>query len=546
MDDLTQNMKNTEYKPLEGMCFKLRDIEYMKNKTQEWSLRLQFIESHLILIAASGQGWLNIDGRFNELRQGSAYLCAPGQLVEAFVHSFDERGFYHLKFDIIRDEASLNPNEQAVRQHNSFPVKGEVVVLSPVSINELCETIAKCWQHEDYLKRFRSQILFQEMLHTILQDSLLVQETDSEAALDSTKNYIEQHYQQELTIEQLAKVAGMSSRHFMRLFKKRYGFSAIDYLAIYRIEQAQQLMRMNGHYRLRDIARHVGYHDDIYFRRKFKQITGTPPAAFMKNSRQKIAAYHFPSIGQLIALQVTPCAAPAAHPWTDYYRRKYETDSVLPLSTGHETKLKELRLLHPDFIIGIDSLTSPEEKAELQKIAPAYFVPWVGNDWRTHLRLLAQFLNKTAAAEIWLAHYERKARFVREQIEHNVQSDRLLILRITGEHYNVLGSHSLGTVFYDDLHIVPAHGVDLMKPDQQVMPTDLNRFEANRLLIIVDQDAQSQSSWHTLMNAEPWRNLNAVRDGRVDFLPSYLWVEYTAFTHDLMLDEALKLWRDRT
>ena len=55
--------------------------------------------------------------------------------------------------------------------------------------------------------------------------------TDSDAALEYVKLYIEQHYQEELTIEHLAKVAGISSRHFMRLFKKRYGCSAIEYLA---------------------------------------------------------------------------------------------------------------------------------------------------------------------------------------------------------------------------------------------------------------------------------------------------------------------------
>ncbi|NEW05860.1 AraC family transcriptional regulator [Paenibacillus sp. SYP-B3998] len=545
MIEIDRNIENTTYISLEDMWFKLREISHIKNNLNEWEIRLQFIESHMLIVAASGQGWITVDGQFIELREGSVYVCTPGQLIEAAAYSFDERGFYHLRFDVIGDVESSNNPIQIVKRDSRFPVKGEVIVSSPVSVNALCETICDCFQGEDRLKRFRSQILFQEVLYNILQDALLVQGNDLEAVLEGVKAYIEQHYQQELTIEHLAKVAGISSRHFMRLFKKRYGRSAIDYLTVFRIKQAQQLMRTGGEYRLQDIARHVGYQDDIYFRRKFKQISGIPPATFMRNNRQKIVAYHMFNIGQLIPLQITPCAAPADHPWTDYYQRKYQTDSVLPLSSDDLIKREELRLADPDFIIGIDILVSAEEQAKIKEIAPTFFVPWMENDWRKHLRLIAQFLDKTTVAETWLENYERKARFVSEQVKYTVKDDSLLILRITGDRYNVLGCRSLDTVFYDDLHIVPARGVDRMKPDQQVTPAQLADFDADRLLLILDEDALSKSSWQTLMHSEPWRGLKAVRNGRVDFLPPYPWVEYTAFTHELILDEALKLWRNR-
>ncbi|BBI31009.1 AraC family transcriptional regulator [Cohnella abietis] len=546
MHNPEKDSKTTEYISLESMCFKLREIEHINNTVTEWGLRLQFIESHILIIAGSGQGWLTVDGRFIELRQGSAYICTPGQLIETSAHSFDERGLYYLRFDVIEDTGLSVDDRPIVKRDSQFPVKDEVIVSSPVSVNALCETICHNLQNEDRLERFRSQILFHELLHTILHDALLVQGNDSERALEYVKAYIEQHYQEELTIEHLAKVAGLSSRHFMRLFKKRFAYSAIDYLTAYRIEQAQQLMRTGGEHRLRDIARHVGYHDDIYFRRKFKQVSGIPPAAFMKYSRKKVVAYHPSNIGQLIALQVTPCAAPADHPWTGYYQRKYHTNSVLALSSNDSIKREELRLAHPDFIVGIDCLVSAEEQAALREIAPTFLVPWLENDWRVHLRSISQFLDQTAAAEIWIDKYERKARFVREQVRYTIKDDSLLILRISGDRYHVLGNRSLGTVFYDDLQVVPTQGVDLMKTDQQITPVQLTALDADRLLLIVDQDALSQSHWHTLMHSELWRDLKAFRNRRVDFLPSYPWIEYTAFTHDLMLNEALKLWRDRT
>ncbi|SDX71227.1 helix-turn-helix domain-containing protein [Paenibacillus sp. CF384] len=536
---------NDVYASLEGLLCKLRDITHRKQHRNEWELKLQFIEKHMMLVMASGKGRLHIDGYSLELRQGSVYVLKPGQLIQATVHSLDERGFYELGFDVFSDELASSDSLQRVTRNSPFPVQGEVNVSSPVSLHIACRTIDEYMKSGEPLKRFRSQILFQELIETILGEALLVQEIGLEAALEYAKGYIEQHYRQELTIEHLAKLVGISSRHFMRLFKKRYGTGAIDYLTLYRIKQAQQLIRAGGQDRLRDIARHVGYQDDIYFRRKFRQVTGIPPAAFMKNSRKKIIAYHNANIGQLIALQITPCAAPAEHPWTDYYRRKYETDAVVPLSSIEWEKKEEIGHAAPDFIIGVDIHASIEEQNEMKAIAPAYFVPWMENDWRMHLRLIAQFLDMSAAAEVWLDNYDRRARFVREAVRDTVKEDRLLILRITGEHCTVLAERSLATVFYDDLQLMPAHGVDRMKPDEQVNPSQLAAFAADRILLVVDEDSLSQSTWKTIANSEDWNRLEAVVGNRVAFIPAYPWIEYTAFTHEFVLEEALNIWRNR-
>ncbi|WP_042167817.1 helix-turn-helix domain-containing protein [Paenibacillus gorillae] len=213
--------KYDKYHSLDGMFFKLREMEFIKPHTKEWELRLQFIESHIILATTSGHGWLTIDGQFTELRQGHVYLCRSGQLIEAAAYSLDERGLYILRFDVIEDNPASDDTTTALKHKSLFPVQGEVILASPISVNALCENIFHSFQDEDPLKRFRTQISFHELLHTILQESLHEYDNDAEASLDHIKSYIEQHYHQDLTIEHLAKVAGVSSRHFMRLFKKR-------------------------------------------------------------------------------------------------------------------------------------------------------------------------------------------------------------------------------------------------------------------------------------------------------------------------------------
>lgn len=543
---INRNNENYKYSLLEHSSFKLRHIQHIKNTATDWELKLQFIESHLFIVAASGQGWLTLDGQYIEWQEGSVYICNPGQLIQAAAQSLDERGLYLLRFDIIKDyDSRTTDSVRPIQGELPFPIKEKIILSSPVSINALCENITKYLQSDDQLKQFRSQIYFQELLYHLFQDDLLVHENDPEEVLEYVKSYMEQHYQQELTIEHLAKIAGVSSRHFIRLFKKRYGCSAIEYLAVYRIDQAQKLMKMDGEYRLKDIASHVGYPDDIYFRRKFKQITGIPPATYIRNNKQKIAAYNPFNIGQLLPLEITPFAAPRDHPWTDYYKRKYGADLVLSLNSIEAVKREELLLANPDYIIGIDNMVSTEEQAWIKQIAPAFFVPWMDYNWREHVQLIAEFLDKTALADTWFEKYERKSRFVKEQIQYTIKKDTLLVIRVTGDTYHILGCRSLATVFYDDLHIAPPHDIDRLMPDHRVTPAELAKYDADRLVIILDDDARSQLGWQLLMQSEHWRNLKAVRNGRIDFLPTYPWIEYTAFTHELVLDEVLMLWRNR-
>ncbi|MDT2302956.1 AraC family transcriptional regulator [Paenibacillus larvae] len=95
-------------------------------------------------------------------------------------------------------------------------------------------------------------------------------DSDSRTALDRTRSYMDNHYNENLTIEQLAHMAEVSPKYFVDLFKKTYGKSAMDYVTEVRVNSAKKLM-VRSDARLRDIAHQVGYNDEFYFSRKFKK-----------------------------------------------------------------------------------------------------------------------------------------------------------------------------------------------------------------------------------------------------------------------------------
>ncbi|ASA21219.1 helix-turn-helix domain-containing protein [Paenibacillus donghaensis] len=536
------------YEQLDQMWFRLRSIEQNNSPKGEWSLRLQFLESHMLLIPVFGRGWITVDGKYFELRAGFVFVCLPGQLVEAHLEGSGDQRLYILRFDVFEQHGMPERQERISSSdlHMHFPLKGEAAIASTITFSKHCEAIASSMGSTNPLQRLRAHSGFYELLYSLLSDASQLQLSDAEAVLERVKTYIEQHYREDLSIQLLASEAGISARHFIRLFKQKYGLSAIEYLTEYRIRQARSLMLPQTNYELKDIAAYVGYKDIPYFRRKFKQITGVAPATFMRNAKLKIAAYHGSLIGALLTLNIIPCAAPADHPWTEYYRRKYESGAVLPLAPDHDIRIQQIVSLHPDFILGLEQSLSPDIQQQLQEIAPTHLVPWLRMDWRMQLRFIGECLNKSKETAAWLDKYERKAQAVRAGLDHELAKDKLLIARISGQKITVLSNRSLGEVLYDDLHLLPASVVNRNLSHQTLTLEELGSTDADRLLFIVDEDAHSQAVWSELRDKESWKNPDPAGNSRVDHLPPFPWTEYTSFTQELILDLTLRLWRKST
>ncbi|MFS0723609.1 AraC family transcriptional regulator [Paenibacillus sp. 1P07SE] len=532
------------YASLASLSFKLRAVERIGDRTGRWSLGNQFLESHLLICVVSGEGTLSLDGQLIELCAGCAYAGSPGQLAEAMIRGMDEQGSYVLRFDVYVQEERDTERIRMIRPDARLPLQ-ELTASSPLALALACEAIVRPWQENRPLQRFGAEVRFQELLYMLLDDASGAVQGDT-TALANARDYIERHFRQKMTITELAQAARMSERHFMRQFKKRYGCSAMDYLASYRIRQAQILMNAVSPYPLKDIASHVGYPDEVYFRRKFKQISGITPAAFMRSSRQRIAAYHPQIIGILLALQIIPCAAPASHPWTGYYRRKYETERVLPLSDDTGERVDQLAAGSCDIILAIDSLLHPQERLALVEAAAAvYEVPWSGQDWRGHLREVARFLGIPGMAEAWLTRYSRKVESLRAQIASAIRDERLLVMRVQAQGLSVPGSGTIADVFYEDLGFAKPGSQVSDWPGEFLSLPMLDTLQADRLLVIVDEDRQAMEQWQALQNSGQWQALDAVRNGRIDRLSASPLSEYTAFTHDLILDEVRKRWHDR-
>ncbi len=94
--------------------------------------------------------------------------------------------------------------------------------------------------------------------------------------------FIEQHYNQEVAVDDMARAAGLSVGYLSRQFKSFLGTSPSEYARNFRIAKAAELLRMNDK-SVADVARELGFGDIALFSRQFRQVTGVSPTGFRKN-----------------------------------------------------------------------------------------------------------------------------------------------------------------------------------------------------------------------------------------------------------------------
>ena len=96
--------------------------------------------------------------------------------------------------------------------------------------------------------------------------------------------YIDEHYADDLNLEDTAAIVGFSKFHFSRLFKQYTNTTFYDYLCKKRITRAQEMLAEN--FSITTIAYQTGFNTPSAFCRCFKKHTGYPPSEFRNKSEQ--------------------------------------------------------------------------------------------------------------------------------------------------------------------------------------------------------------------------------------------------------------------
>lgn len=135
-----------------------------------------------------------------------------------------------------------------------------------------CESLSTAEQLFDCLKEFQKQHL-QELIDS--------HENETVRPVRRAKQYIQNHFSEQITLEEVSDAVGLSPAYFSTLFKKTEGEGFAKYLIQVRMEQAKILFR-ESNLPASEICRRVGYNDLKHFTHTFEKTTGVKPSTYRK------------------------------------------------------------------------------------------------------------------------------------------------------------------------------------------------------------------------------------------------------------------------
>lgn len=147
-------------------------------------------------------------------------------------------------------------------------------------------------QQEELVGRFElccrqsssAEALFDQLRQMQEQQILRIRaerETEASRPIRSAKKYVQEHYQESITLEEVSAAVGFSPSYFSVLFKKETGEGFSRYLINVRMEKAKELLQETN-YPVAEVCREVGYSDIKHFVQTFRKTTGLNPAQYRK------------------------------------------------------------------------------------------------------------------------------------------------------------------------------------------------------------------------------------------------------------------------
>ncbi|MFC7681277.1 AraC family transcriptional regulator [Paenibacillus sp. GCM10028914] len=544
MKDITSIEKKRIFSSL---TMKLWNIEVMKPESvMEQQLTLQPV----LIVLLKGVASLGRADRTTRMRKDTVYFCPShttfgvsgpdGNSVSVAILYF---GFYEVS-DFSSRKQLVEVNADTILLKES-----EFTLSSSDRLSLVCRSIYDHFHSEDDFEKWRSQLEFQEMLYELVTSSSLGTKGDKKKGLEQTREYIDNHYNEELTIDHLAKIADLSPKYFIDIFKKTYGQSAMEYLTEVRMSKAKQLMLGSSRI-LKDVAHMVGYKDEFYFSRKFKKEFGLSPSAYIKKRKNKLAVYGSSSLlGYLKPLNMVPYAAPLHPKWSKYYYHTLGPDIPVHLdgfrlNHNKNANLEKLHLSQPELIICSQGLEL-WEKERLQQIAPIYELPPDSEGWEYQLRWIAHLLDKDTEAERWIESYHTQLLSSRRETASTLRN-RPTLLTARLHDYQLESHRSLGMeeVLFDNLQFTSPKWLENQVDDIPLSTEMLKEIDADYIVMLVRQDSETLEYWRKLQSTSDWMMIPAVREGRFHLLPSYPWREYSPIALEQMVGEAIHIFSE--
>ena len=242
--------------PLYFMSLSKRHVQENVNRPSGFHNVLQ------LLFVLDGEGFLECGGTVYPLKRGCAFYHASD-----VPHRYWSDGSLITAWITCRGSGCKEIIQYI--ENRSFLFCSNVEIKKYVSMIETLEREYFDKKREGYLSA---------MTYSLLLSFFEDQSTSTVSDMDRVLHYMEAHYDQKITIEQLAELAHMSKSTFCKKFKQQFGCTAFEKLIDIRLLSASTMLRHDPGFKIGFVAKKCGFEDVSYFCKLYKKKFSVTPS----------------------------------------------------------------------------------------------------------------------------------------------------------------------------------------------------------------------------------------------------------------------------
>lgn len=269
-DDLISVLDNFSYITGISANFLTADNQWVENKKKGTCEFCMWMKQYYKEGEACRNSDLNGAQTAQKKKGIHVYRCHMG-LVEAVIPLFFNNSYIGALFI---GQILLEPPTEKMWQQVFEKIKDQ-----PLDV----EKVKKSFFNLTYIEREKLQSVL-DMMHIVAKyilDSEMIR-ISSLSSIEKIIEYIKNHYMEDITLDDLAKMVYLSPTYLSYLFKKQLGITFKEYLINIRLKKSKELIETTN-LSIGEISKLVGIEDQNYFSRLFKKKFGVSPLNYKKD-----------------------------------------------------------------------------------------------------------------------------------------------------------------------------------------------------------------------------------------------------------------------